>query len=62
MHHTVVHHEMEGNRGISQQLHAIRPDGSGLRQLTTYRGVTCDADGTVSVELPGPIAYSAPTL
>ncbi len=51
-----------GVSGISQQLYAIRPDGSGLRQLTTYRGVTCDVDGTVSVELPGPIAYSAPTL
>jgi hypothetical protein len=46
---------------VSQQLYALRPDGSGFRQITNYRGLTCD-DGAVDVELPGPIAYSAPFL
>jgi hypothetical protein len=46
----------------SQQLYAMRPDGSGFRQLTNYRGTTIAPDGTVTVELPGPIGYSAPTL
>jgi hypothetical protein len=45
----------------TQQLYALRPNGTGSRQLTSYRGLTCD-DGAVSVELPGPIAYSAPFL
>jgi len=39
----------------SQQLYVIRPDGSGFRQLTHYRGVTVDGD-IVDVELPGPVA------
>jgi len=45
---------------VSQQLYAMRPDGSGLRQLTAYRGMVEEPDGTVTVELPGPVAYSAP--
>ncbi len=45
---------------MSQQVYAVRPDGSGFRQLTNYRGMTIDADGVVSVELPGPIVYQAP--
>ncbi len=36
----------------------MRPDGSGLRQLTAARGRTIGADGTLRVELPGPFAYS----
>lgn len=40
------------------QLFAMRPDGSGLRQLTTYRGLVVEPDGTVTVELPGPTDYS----
>jgi len=42
------------------QFFAMRPDGSGLRQLTHTRGSVTEADGTVDVELPGPAAYSAP--
>jgi hypothetical protein len=41
------------------QLFAMRPDGSGLRQLTDARGAVVSADGSVMVELPGPWAYSA---
>ena len=48
-----------GVRPVSQQLYAVRPDGSGFRQVTGYRGMTVDPDGTVSVELPGPIVYQA---
>ena len=44
---------------LSQQVYAIRPDGSGFRQLTSYRGMTTDVDGSVSVELPGPVSYQA---
>jgi hypothetical protein len=35
----------------------MRPDGSGLRQLTNARGMTTDPDGTVHVEIAGPFAY-----
>jgi hypothetical protein len=49
-----------GLSAVSQQLYALRPDGSGLRQLTDYRGTRTDPDGGISVELPGPIAYQAP--
>jgi hypothetical protein len=47
---------------VGQQVYAMRADGSGLRQITSYRGTTVSPDGTVNVELPGPIAYSARTL
>jgi hypothetical protein len=47
-----------GNNPSGDQIFAIRPDGSGLRQLTATRGVTIDPDGTVHVELPGPFAYA----
>jgi hypothetical protein len=39
----------------------MHPDGSKLRQLTATRGRRVDSDGVVSVELPGPWAYSART-
>jgi hypothetical protein len=42
-----------------QQLFAMRPDGSDLRQLTRLRGIETNADGRLTVELPGPWAYSA---
>src|SRR5262249_7779318 len=45
--------------GEADQIFAIRPDGSGLRQLTDAAGVTTNPDGSVRVELPGPYAYSA---
>jgi cysteine-rich repeat protein len=41
------------------QLFAMRPDGSGLRQLTGTSGITTNPDGSIRVELPGPFAYSA---
>jgi hypothetical protein len=39
----------------------MHPDGSKLHQLTATRGRRVDSDGVVSVELPGPWAYSART-
>jgi hypothetical protein len=46
---------------FGDQLFAMRPHGSGLRQLTNARGCVVDADGSVTVELPGPFGYSAPS-
>jgi hypothetical protein len=40
------------------QLFAMRPDGTGLRQLTDAAGFTTNPDGSFRVELPGPFAYS----
>jgi hypothetical protein len=48
-----------GLGATGDQIYAMRPDGSGFRQLTSYRGMTTDSDGTVSVELPGPVAYQS---
>jgi len=45
---------------FGDQLFAMRPDGSGLRQLTDAAGFTQNPDGSFRVELPGPFAYSAP--
>ena len=42
------------------QLFAMRPDGSGLRQLTDAAGFTSNSDGSIRVELADPFAYSAP--
>jgi hypothetical protein len=44
---------------FGSQIFAMRPDGTRLRQLTSTRGRVFEASGAVSVELPGPIAYSA---
>lgn len=41
----------------SSQIFSVRPDGSGLRQLTTLRGTFTDAEGFFHAELPGPAAY-----
>jgi hypothetical protein len=35
----------------------MRPNGAGLRQLTRTRGIVVGADGSVTVELPGPFGY-----
>jgi len=43
-----------GKNPSGAQIFAMRPDGTGLRQLTTLRGVITAADGSVDVELPGP--------
>jgi hypothetical protein len=44
---------------LPHQMFAMRPDGSGLRQLTDAAGFTTNPDGSIRVELPGPFAYSA---
>ena len=49
--------EPVGANPFGEQLFAMRPDGTGLRQLTNARGMTTDPDGTIHVELPGPSAY-----
>ena len=40
-------------------LFAMRPDGSGMRELTHTRGFVVEPDGTVHAELSGPFAYAA---
>jgi len=40
------------------QLFAIRPDGSGLTQITSSRGLLQEPNGDTLVELPGPYAFS----
>lgn len=47
-----------GTNPAGGQLFAMRPNGSRLRQLTDVRGLTTGADGLITVELPGPFAYS----
>jgi hypothetical protein len=46
-----------GTNPIGSQFFAVRGDGSGLRQLTNYRGMQVEPDGTVTVELPGPTEF-----
>ena len=46
-----------GTNPTGNQLYAMRPDGSGLRQITHARGMTIDTPELVEVELPGPFAY-----
>jgi hypothetical protein len=41
------------------QIFAVRPDGTGLRQLTDAAGFTTGPDGSFRIELPGPFAHSA---
>ena len=48
-----------GANPYGDQIFAMRPDGSGLRQLTDAAGYTTNPDGSFRVELPGPFAYSA---
>jgi hypothetical protein len=48
-----------GGNPFGNQLFAMRLDGRGLRQLTATSGMTTDPDGTVHVELPGPVVYSS---
>jgi len=47
-----------GTNPNGEQLFAMHTDGTGIRQLTSTRGVMTAADGSVDVELPGPAAYS----
>ena len=44
---------------LTGQIFAMRPDGTRVRQLTATSGRVREESGAVSVELPGPIAYSA---
>jgi hypothetical protein len=46
-----------GTNPDGYQVFAVRSDGTGLRQLTQTRGVVAEADGTVTVELPGTWNY-----
>ena len=46
-----------GANPYGSQIFALRQDGSGLRQLTQLRGVV-PTDTSVTVELPGPFAFS----
>jgi len=50
---------MPTRRGAPSQIYAMRPDGSGLRALTSARGLFSDAQGFDATELPGPFAYSS---
>ena len=43
-----------GTNPYGSQIFTMRPDGTGLRQLTFTAGMTTEADGTVTVEAPGP--------
>jgi hypothetical protein len=49
-----------GTNPFGDQIYAMRPDGTGLRQLTSMRGMQELPDGKVLVELVGPASYSAP--
>jgi len=46
-----------GTNPDGDQVFAMNPDGTGLRQLTDARGLVREADGTVLGELPGTLAY-----
>src|SRR5262249_43999303 len=46
-------------RYSNDQIFALRPDGSGLRQLTSAAGFTALSDGSIRVELPSPFAHPA---
>lgn len=45
-----------GRNPHGDQVFSMRPDGSGLRQLTTARGIEINPDGTMHVELPSPVS------
>jgi len=46
------------NPTLAGQIFAMRPDGSGLRQLTFTRGIEAGADGSLHFELAGPFAVA----
>jgi hypothetical protein len=48
-----------GTNPYGAQIFSMRPDGSQLRQLTSERGRVPEDDGAFTMEVPGPIAYSA---
>jgi hypothetical protein len=46
-----------GTKSNGGQIFAMRPDGSGLRQLTDARGLVHEGPGVYSGDLPGPWSY-----
>jgi len=48
-----------GTNPYGEQAFAMRPDGTGLRQLTAARGLRESADGSLAVELAAPWAIAA---
>src|SRR5262249_37227210 len=46
-----------GTNPNGYEVFAVRPDGTGLRQLTTTSGYRTFPDGSIEVENPGPTAY-----
>ena len=46
-----------GDNPNGEQIFTMQFDGGSRRQLTHARGLVTEADGTVSVQLPGPFAY-----
>jgi hypothetical protein len=49
---------LQRNAGVTQ-LFTMRPDGSGLRQITAFRGLETLPDGSIQMETLGPVSYSA---
>jgi hypothetical protein len=49
-----------GRNPDGEQVFTMRPDGSRIRQITSFRGIEKFPDGSVRVELGGPYGYSAP--
>ena len=47
-----------GQNLVGGQIFAMHPDGSGLRQVTHYRGMQTSSDGTLTVEVAGPTGFS----
>jgi hypothetical protein len=50
---------LAANPAGGSQLFALRPDGSGFRQLTDAAAFTENPDGSIRAGLVGPFAYSA---
>jgi hypothetical protein len=48
--------ELTDFRRVESKAVVSGPRGSGLRQLTHSRGVKMDADGSLEVQIPGPLA------
>ncbi len=48
-----------GTNPYGSQAFAMRPDRTGLRQLTSARGLREGGDGSLAVELPGPLGIAS---